>query len=48
MRSTGFGTGIILITTDPLTGEGTGYGWFGRLSGEWIVPTPVAIGRPVN
>lgn len=46
--ATGFGTGIILITTDPVTGEGTGYGWFGRLSGEWIVPTPVAIGRPVS
>ncbi len=45
---TGFGTGIILITTDPITGAGTGYGWFGRHSGEWIVPTPVAIGRPTN
>ena len=45
---TGFGTGTILITTDPATGQGTGYGWFGRLSGEWIVPTPVVIGRPTN
>ncbi len=43
---TGFGTGIILVTVDPATGEGTGYGWFGRMSGEWIVPTPVVIGRP--
>jgi hypothetical protein len=44
--STGFGTGVILVTTDPATGEGTGYGWFGRGSGEWVVPTPVVIGRP--
>jgi hypothetical protein len=42
---TGFGMGTILITTDPSTGEGTGYGWFGIYSGEWIVQTPVVIGR---
>jgi hypothetical protein len=43
---TGFGTGVLLVTTDPTTGEGTGYGWFGRESGEWVVPTTVVIGRP--
>jgi len=42
---TGFGIGVILVTTDPVSGEGTGYGWVGRYSGGWTVPTPVVIGR---
>lgn len=44
---TGFGTGILLLPTDP-QGQPTGYGWAGSLTpSEWIVPTKVAIGRPL-
>jgi hypothetical protein len=44
----GFGYGTILVTTDPATGEGTGYGWGGHYSGPYIVPTRVVIGRPLR
>jgi hypothetical protein len=48
-RQSGFGYGTLLITTDPATGAGTGYGWAGRYTpDEWIVPTPVVIGRPTR
>ena len=46
---TGFGQGTLLIATDPLTGEGTAYGWAGdRTPPEWMVATPVRIGRAVR
>jgi hypothetical protein len=45
---TGFGEGTILITADAASGVPTGYGWAGRWSGDWIVPTEVVFGRPVR
>jgi CHAP domain len=42
----GFGQGTLLVTTDPVTGEGTGYGWIGGITPpDWVIPTPVVIGR---
>ncbi|MFO0649889.1 MAG: hypothetical protein U0326_26960 [Polyangiales bacterium] len=42
----GFGSGTILFATNPLTGEGVGYGWFGaQTHPDWIIPTRVVIGR---
>ncbi len=42
----GFGQGTLLVATNPLTGEGVGYGWFGaQTHPDWIIPTPVVIGR---
>jgi hypothetical protein len=43
---TGFGEGTILITTDAATGSPTGYGWAGRWTGPYVVPTDVVFGRP--
>jgi hypothetical protein len=44
--ASGFGQGTILFATDPTTGGGTGYGWLGaRTPADWIIPTPIAIGR---
>ena len=46
---TGFGQGTLLIATDPLTGEGTAYGWIGdQTPPAWMVETPVRVGRPVR
>jgi hypothetical protein len=46
---TGFGQGTLLIATDPLTGEGTAYGWVGiDTPPEWMIATPVRIGRVVR
>lgn len=46
---TGFGQGTILVATDPATGAGTGYGWVGAHTPEnWVIPTPVAVGRPTQ
>jgi hypothetical protein len=43
---TGFGYGTLLIATDA-QGAGTAYGWIGRdTPDEWMIPTPVVIGRP--
>lgn len=43
---TGFGHGTLLVATNPLTGEGVGYGWIGaHTPQEWIIATPVVIGR---
>lgn len=43
---TGFGQGTLLIETDPLTGEGTAYGWVGEHTPpDWMIATPVRIGR---
>jgi hypothetical protein len=43
----GFGIGTLAVTTDPTSGGGTGYGWFGQasLDSGYIVPTAVVIGR---
>lgn len=42
----GFGEGTLLFAVDPATGEGVGYGWLGAdTPPEWIIPTPIAIGR---
>lgn len=42
----GFGSGTLLVATNPLTGAGVGYGWFGAMTHpDWIIPTPVVIGR---
>lgn len=42
----GFGSGTLLVATNPLTGEGVGYGWFGaQTHPDWIIPTRVVIGR---
>ena len=46
--STGFGFGTLLITADPSSGAPTGYGWAGRYSGDWVIPTTLAIGRPTD
>jgi hypothetical protein len=48
--TTGYGRGTIFVATDPLTGQGLGYGWEGRLSAErgWIIETHVVAGRPVR
>lgn len=44
--ASGFGQGTLLVAVNPLTGVGTGYGWFGAATPpEWIIPTHVAIGR---
>lgn len=46
---TGFGHGTLLIATDPVTGAGTAYGWAGRYTpAEWMVTTPVVVGRPLR
>ncbi len=46
---TGFGQGTLLIGTDPVTGEGTAYGWIGSLTPpDWMIATPVRIGRAVR
>jgi hypothetical protein len=45
---TGFGFGTLLVTTDPTTGQGTGYGWAGRYSTGYVVATNVVIGRPMR
>lgn len=46
---TGFGHGTLLIATDPSTGAGTAYGWAGRYTpAEWMVATPVVVGRPLR
>lgn len=46
---TGFGQGTLLIATDPVTGEGTAYGWIGiHTPPDWMVATPVRIGRVVR
>jgi hypothetical protein len=45
---TGFGTGLLLVTTDG-AGQPNGYGWAGSLTPlDWIVPAEVAIGRPLR
>lgn len=43
----GFGLGTLAVTTDPSSGVGTGYGWFGQasLDAGYIVATQVVIGR---
>lgn len=43
----GFGYGTLLVTTDPATGQGKGYGWHGRrsLDNGWVIETPIVIGR---
>jgi len=44
----GFGTGTLLLATDP-TGQPTGYGWFGSVSRrDWIIPTRIVIGRALR
>ena len=44
--ASGFGSGTLLVATDPVTGAGTGYGWFGaHTQPDWIIATPVVIGR---
>lgn len=46
---TGFGYGTLFIATDPSTGAGTAYGWAGRYTpAEWMVATPVVVGRPLR
>lgn len=43
---TGFGQGTLLIAVDPVTGEGTAYGWVGiHTPPDWMVETPVRVGR---
>lgn len=43
---TGFGHGTLLIATDPVSGEGTAYGWIGaHTPPEWMIATPVRVGR---
>jgi hypothetical protein len=43
---TGFGQGTLLIGVDPVTGEGTSYGWIGRHTPpDWMIATPVRVGR---
>jgi hypothetical protein len=46
----GYGRGTLFVRTDPTTGAGTGYGWFGRASADAdsVVATPVVIGRVVR
>lgn len=45
---TGFGTGVLLLATDP-SGQSVAYGWAGSLTPpEWLVPTKIAIGRPLR
>ena len=45
---TGFGTGTLLVPTDA-SGEALGYGWIGSLTPEeYVVPTDLAIGRPLR
>lgn len=43
----GFGIGTLAVTTDPTTGAGTGYGWFGQasLDAGYVVPAEVVVGR---
>jgi hypothetical protein len=42
---TGLGRGTLLVATNPLTGAGVGYGWFGaQTHPDWVIPTPVVIG----
>jgi hypothetical protein len=44
---TGFGTGVLLLPTDA-EGQPIGYGWAGSVTPtDWLVPTKVAIGRPL-
>jgi hypothetical protein len=46
--TTGFGTGIMLLATDPAL-QPVGYGWYGSQSlPEWVVPAEIVIGRPLR
>lgn len=42
----GFGLGTMYFEVDPATGEGIGYGWTGRYSTNYVLRTPIAVGRP--
>lgn len=42
----GIGRGTLLVATDPATGEGTAYGWYGdQTPTQWLIPTTVVVGR---
>ena len=43
----GFGTGTIVVSTDPASGRGIGYGWHGSDS-RFFYPTSVMVGRVVR
>lgn len=44
---TGFGSGTILLVTDPETGAPTAYGWFGLYS-RYVLDTSIALGRAIR
>jgi hypothetical protein len=44
---TGLGRGTLLVTVDA-AGRGTGYGWCGAYCRDYVVPTPVVIGRALR
>lgn len=46
LGQSGIGRGTLLVATDPATGEGTAYGWYGdQTPTPWLIPTSVVIGR---
>jgi len=42
----GFGYGTMYFEVDPQSGGGVGYGWTGRYSGNYVLRTRIAVGRP--
>jgi hypothetical protein len=42
----GFGAGYLRVDTDPVTGEGRAYGWYGNATPRaYMIETPVVVGR---
>ncbi len=44
----GFGYGTMYFEVDPQSGAGVGYGWTGRYSGNYVLRTRIAVGRPLS